>query len=47
MRYIAFYLIAIAIFAFAVSSAAGALAGEVTCTMGSYGKQIAQQEGRC
>lgn len=39
MRYIAFYLIAIAVIAFAVSATAGALAadGPLVCSTGSYG----------
>ena len=37
MRYIAFYLIIIAIFALAVSSMTGALAADVTCELGTYG----------
>jgi hypothetical protein len=37
MRYIAFYLIIIALIALAVSSVTGALAQGVTCELGTYG----------
>lgn len=47
MKFIALYLIIIAIIAFAVSSVAGALASDVTCAVGTYGKIAAQQDGRC
>lgn len=47
MRYIAFYLIIIAIAAFTLSSMAGALAADVTCELGTYGKIIAEENGAC
>lgn len=47
MKTIIIYLVLVGIIAATVSSVAAALANDVTCTLGSYGKEIAQQEGRC
>lgn len=39
-RYLVFYLILIAVIAFAVSSVTGALAADVTCELGTYGAVV-------
>lgn len=47
MKYYLVYLALIALIATALIGTVAAAAGDVTCTLGSYGKIAAQQEGRC